>query len=408
MKFNNTISMEYSFRRWFVSLTAMICLALAGFNYAGIDVAYNDIRGNLGATLNQVSRITTVYVLGTFIIVPFSSWLSSQLGRRNYLGWAVICFTVCSFFCGNATNLNLLIVWRFLQGLAAGAMLVSSHTILTESWPIEKRATSQLLVLTGLGLGAALGDPIAGYITDEFSWIFIFFANIPLGIIACLLVFVFVKNESDKKDEDWQARILLTVGACCLYAGLERCQYVGELNMPLMILLVLVGLTGFILFTRRQYHLLNINLRAGLVLFLFYSFISGIQIVISNSSLNALTASNYDYFWVIALIPIVVILITTVLIQRNRKMIRPVITVGMLLLMISLWLSLKIVSFPAILILSIAEAMLSISILTLALSELEGKELGRGVAYYYVIGKIGGVLTTPLYFVVPYLLEVFK
>lgn len=193
---NNYI--EYGFRRWFVTLTVMICMALAVFNYAGVDVAGNDISGNLGGNLHTVGWITTTYILGALLIVPFSRWLSSRLGRRNYLGGAVIFFTVCSFFCGNAGGMGMLMVCRFLQGVGAGVMMVSSMMILMESWPGEKRGVPLVLGLVSIGIGWGLGKPVGGYITDEFSWVYVFLVNIPLGVIAGVMVFLFVRNGGGK------------------------------------------------------------------------------------------------------------------------------------------------------------------------------------------------------------------
>jgi DHA2 family multidrug resistance protein len=188
-------------------------------------VAFEDIRVNLGVSLDEVTWVTTTYSLANIIIIPFSSWLSRQFGRRNYFVIAVLLFTVCSFFCGNAIGIRELVIYRFLQGLGGGAMLVLSHTIITESWPVEKRATSQAFFILGMLAGGMLVVPLGGYLTDNYSWPYIFFVNIPVGIIACLLILSFVRNGSYEKREDWWSTLMLTVGVSSLYIILARGQH---------------------------------------------------------------------------------------------------------------------------------------------------------------------------------------
>lgn len=129
---------EYGSRRIIITITAVVCALLEIIDTTIVNVALPDMRGSLGATLNEVSWVITAYSLANVIIVPMTSWLSQQFGRRNYFTVSIILFTACSFLCGNATNIWELVVFRFLQGLGGGALLVTSQTIITESWPSEK------------------------------------------------------------------------------------------------------------------------------------------------------------------------------------------------------------------------------------------------------------------------------
>src|SRR5438309_8199897 len=130
---------EYGSRRVIITITAIICALLEIVDTTIVNVALNDMRGSLGATLTEVGWVITAYAIGNVIVVPMTSWLSQQFGRRNYFAASIILFTICSFLCGNAHSLWELIVFRFLQGMGGGALLVTSHTIITESYPPEKR-----------------------------------------------------------------------------------------------------------------------------------------------------------------------------------------------------------------------------------------------------------------------------
>src|SRR5450755_4857020 len=224
--FSQDSLVEYGFRRVIITLTAIICTLLEIIDTTIVNVALNDMRGNLGATLTEVAWVITAYAIGNVIIVPMTSWLSQQFGRRNYFAASVMMFTVCSFLCGNATGIWELVIFRFLQGLGGGALLVTSQTIITESYPIEKRGMAQALYGLGVIIGPTLGPPLGGYIVDHFSWPYIFYINIPIGIIATLLTLQYVRSpkygeKSAAKDVDW-----LGIGLLILFVG--SLQYVLE------------------------------------------------------------------------------------------------------------------------------------------------------------------------------------
>lgn len=185
---------EYGARRTVITLTAILCALLEIVDTTIVNVALNDMRGNLGATLSEVGWVITAYAIGNVIIVPMTSWLSQQFGRRNYFAASIIIFTIFSFLCGNSTSIWELVTFRFLQGIGGGALLVTSQTIITESYPVEKRAMAQAIYGLGVIIGPTLGPPLGGFIVDNYNWPNIFFINIPIGIAATLLTLQFVKS----------------------------------------------------------------------------------------------------------------------------------------------------------------------------------------------------------------------
>src|ERR1700709_621745 len=220
---------EYGSRRVIITITAVVCALLEIIDTTIVNVALPDMRGSLGATLNEVSWVITAYSLANVIIVPMTSWLSQQFGRRNYFATSVVIFTVCSFLCGNATNIWELVAFRFLQGLGGGALLVTSQTIITESWPKEKRAIAQGIYTLGVIIGPTLGPPLGGYIVTNSAWPYIFYINIPIGVIATLLTLQFVRSpkygeKSAAKDIDWLGIGLLALTVGSLQYVLEKGQ----------------------------------------------------------------------------------------------------------------------------------------------------------------------------------------
>src|ERR1041384_2397795 len=148
---------EYGARRVIITITAILCALLEIVDTTIVNVAINDMRGNLGATMTEVGWVITAYAIGNVIIVPMTSWLSQQFGRRNYFAASIIIFTIFSFLCGRATSIEELIIFRFLQGVGGGALLVTSQTIITESYPVEKRSMAQAIYGLGVIIGPRLG-----------------------------------------------------------------------------------------------------------------------------------------------------------------------------------------------------------------------------------------------------------
>ncbi len=227
--FSSDSLVEYGSRRVIITLTAIICTLLEIIDTTIVNVALNDMRGNLGATLTEVAWVVTSYAIGNVIIIPMTSWLSTQFGRRNYFAASIMIFTVCSFLCGNANGIWELVLFRFLQGIGGGALLATSQTIITEAYPPEKRNMAQAIYGLGVIVGPTLGPPLGGYIVENFSWPYIFYINIPIGVIATLLTLQYIRNpnygtKSAVGDIDWLGIVLLAVSVGSLQYVLEKGQ----------------------------------------------------------------------------------------------------------------------------------------------------------------------------------------
>src|SRR6187551_1771528 len=248
---------EYGARRVIITITAIFCALLEIVDTTIVNVALNDMKGNLGATLNEVGWVITAYAIGNVIVVPMTSWLSQQFGRRNYFGISVIIFTICSFLCGNASGTWELVAFRFLQGIGGGALLVTSQTIITESYPPEKRSMAQAIYGLGVIIGPTLGPPLGGWIVDNYSWPYIFYINIPVGVIATLLTLQFVKSPKfaekvKARNVDWLGIALLIIAIGSLQFILEKGQEEDWFNSNLITTLSVICFFGFYFFIWRE------------------------------------------------------------------------------------------------------------------------------------------------------------
>ncbi|RYY29252.1 MAG: DHA2 family efflux MFS transporter permease subunit [Sphingobacteriaceae bacterium] len=399
-----------------ITVTAVFCALLEIIDTTIVNVALNSMRGSLGATLSEISWVITAYSLANVIVIPLTSWLSQQFGRRNYFAASIIVFTVCSFLCGNATSIGELIVFRFIQGMGGGALLVTSQTIITESWPPEKRAMAQAIYVLGIIVGPTLGPPLGGYIVDNFSWPFIFYINIPVGIIATLLTIQYVRSPSyDQKrpanEVDWAGIILLTVGISSLQYVLEKGQEDDWFNSKLIIGLSTSAFLGLYLFVWRELQakhpavnlsvLSNGNLRMGVILSFimgFGTFGSTFIIPLFTQSLLGWTAQQAGVLQLPSTLFVAIMMpVVAVLIQKGVPQ-KYLIATGMGIFFIFCMMCYKIIVpdtsagnfFWPLMVRGLGLGLLSVPVSTMSLSTLKGQQIGQGAAFTGMMRQLGG------------------
>ena len=374
------------------------------------------MRGTLGATLSEVGWVITAYAIGNVIIVPMTSWLSIQFGRRNYFAASIILFTICSFLCGNATGIWELVVFRFLQGLGGGALLVTSQTIITESYPVEKRGMAQAIYGLGVIIGPTLGPPLGGYIVDHSSWPYIFYINIPIGVVATLLTLQFVRSpkygeKSKGADIDWLGIGLLALTVGSLQYVLEKGQDDDWFNSSAILYLAVAAVLGLFFFIWRETTfrtpivelrvLKNGNLRVGTIL----SFIMGFGlygstfiIPLYTQSILGWTAQQAGMLMVPAALTTAVMMpLIGRLLQKGVPQ-QYLVAAGMLLFSIFTFWGYFIVSpdtssdnfFWMLIVRGLGMGMLFIPITTLSLSTLKGQQIGQGAAFTGMMRQLGG------------------
>lgn len=407
---------EYGSRRVIITITAIFCALLEIVDTTIVNVALNDMRGSLGATLTEVAWVITAYAIGNVIIVPMTSWLSVQFGRRNYFAASIILFTVCSFLCGNASGIWELVLFRFLQGLGGGALLVTSQTIITESYPVEKRSMAQAIYGLGVIIGPTLGPPLGGYIVDHASWPYIFYINIPIGVIATLLTLQFVRSpkygvKSTGSDIDWLGIGLLAITVGALQYVLEKGQDDDWFNSNVILYLAVAALLGLFFFIWRETSfrnpivelrvLKNGNLRVGTIL----SFVMGFGMYGSTFIIPLYTQSILGWSAQQAgMLMVPAALTTAVMMPLIGKLLQKgvpqqyLVAGGMLLFAIFCFMGYFIVTpdtnsdafFWMLIIRGFGMGMLFIPITALSLSTLKGQQIGQGAAFTGMMRQLGG------------------
>lgn len=407
---------EYGARRAIVTITAILCALLEIVDTTIVNVALPDMKGNLGATLTEIGWVITAYAIGNVIIVPMTSWLSQQFGRRNYFAASIIIFTTFSFLCGNATGIWELVIFRFLQGVGGGALLVTSQTIITESYPIEKRGMAQAIYGLGVIIGPTLGPPLGGYIVDHYSWPYIFYINIPIGIVATLLTLQFIKSPRFKektlrKHIDFLGIVLLAVTVGSLQYVLEKGHDDDWFNDSIITTLAVTSVLGFFFFIWRELTyknpivelrvLKNGNLRVGTIM----SFLLGFGLYGSTFIIPLYTQTTLGWTAQQAGMLLIPSGIATAfmmpligrLLQSGVKQ-QYLVAGGLITFFLySLW-AYKILTpdtgadafWWLLLVRGMGLGLLFIPITTLALSTLHGQQIGQGAAFTGMMRQLGG------------------
>lgn len=407
---------EYGWRRVIITITAVMCALLEIIDTTIVNVALNDMKGNLGATLNDVSWVITAYAIANVIIVPLTSWLSQQFGRRNYFAMSIVIFTVASFLCGNATNIWELVFFRFIQGLGGGALLVTSQTIITEVYPPEKRGMAQALYGMGVIVGPTLGPPLGGYITDNFSWPYIFYINIPIGIIATILTLTYIKspNYGGKRsfsEVDWLGIFLLIMAVGALQFVLEKGQEHDWFEDGWIIALSVVAFLGVYLFIWRELVapnpvvelrvLKNRNLAIGTILSFILGFgLYGSTFVLPLFTQNALRWTAFQSGLMLVPSSVMTGLMMPIVGRAVQSGFphKYLIAMGFSIFFgYSLWSYTIITPFTGegdffwlLMLRGVALGFLFVPTTTLALSSLKGKEIGQGAAFTGMVRQLGG------------------
>src|ERR1700720_2167212 len=179
---------------WIIALTVTLATFMEVLDTSIANVALPHIAGSLSAGQDESTWVLTSYLVSNAIVLPLSGWLSSIVGRKNFYMGCVALFTVSSFLCGLAPNLATLIICRVLQGAGGGGLQPSEQAILADTFPPAKRGMAFAVYGIAVVTAPAIGPTLGGWITDNFSWRWIFFINIPVGILSLALTSLLVSD----------------------------------------------------------------------------------------------------------------------------------------------------------------------------------------------------------------------
>jgi DHA2 family multidrug resistance protein len=255
---------------WLVALAVVIPTFMEVLDTTIANVALRYIAGGLSSPATDSEWVITSYLAANAIVLPISGWLAMRLGRRNYFLLSIAVFTVASALCGMARDLNSLIAFRVLQGLAGGGLQPSSQGILLDAFPKEKAGTAMTLFGMAALLAPVVGPTLGGYITDNYGWRWIFYLNVPVGLLALLMCQAVVVDPNYLKEERVRLRgkhqpfdtlglCLLSITMVCWEVLLSKGQewdWLGDPFYRIQTLIVLfVGGLGWLIY--RETHCAN-------------------------------------------------------------------------------------------------------------------------------------------------------
>jgi MFS transporter, DHA2 family, multidrug resistance protein len=212
--------------RWLILLGLITAAIMEVLDTTIVNVALPEMAGNLGATQEEISWVATGYILSNVVFLPLTAFFTERFGRQRYLTASIIIFVVASFLCGTSHSLGELVFWRIVQGAGGAALLSTAQATLRQIFPREQQGIVQSVFLLGIIVAPTLGPTLGGWITDNYTWSWCFFINVPIGMAAAFLVTTFLKDSPDLKahhaEIDWLGIGLLTVGIGCLQWVLEE------------------------------------------------------------------------------------------------------------------------------------------------------------------------------------------
>ena len=242
--------------KWIVAGTVLIGTIMAVLDSSIINVALPEMSGTLGATIEEITWVVTGYILAQVIIMPICGLLSARFGRKHFYIASVILFTAASMACGAARSMAVMVFFRAVQGLGSGVMITVSQAILRETFPPEEQGTAMGIYGLGVVLAPAFGPTLGGWLTDQYSWPWVFYVNVPIGVVAILLVQRFVTDPPyllrEKGKLDLPGLALMTAGLGALQLMLEKGQDKDWFQSSFIVWLAVVAVVGLALFVWRE------------------------------------------------------------------------------------------------------------------------------------------------------------
>ena len=241
---------------WWITAAVMLGVFMEVLDTTVVNVSLPHIAGNLSASVDETTWVLTSYLVSNAIILPMTGWLANQFGRKRILMTSIIGFTLASVACGMAPNLSSLIFFRVIQGATGGGLQPLSQAIMLEAFPGPKRGKAMAVWGLGIVVAPMLGPVLGGWITDSYSWRWIFYINLPVGLMAALMSqwFIFDPPYIKRKSAsvDYWGIGLLAVGIGALQVMLDKGQEDDWFSSHFITILTILAIGGLVAFTVRE------------------------------------------------------------------------------------------------------------------------------------------------------------
>ncbi|HEX3770333.1 MAG TPA: DHA2 family efflux MFS transporter permease subunit [Polyangiaceae bacterium] len=250
--------------KWLVTVSITFGTLMGAIDSSIVAVALPHMMGTLGATVQEITWISTGYIIANVVVMPLTAFLGRLFGQKRVYMLCLLLFLVGSILCGTARSLQGLLVYRAVQGLGAGALQPTEQAILRQTFPPKEQGMAMALFAMAVMLGPAIGPTLGGYIVDNYSWPWIFYINIPVGVIGLIMVATFVhedeeivaKNrelaEAQRKKVDWWGIGLMVIGLCTLQYVLEEGQQDDWFSSTLISVMCAVSAISIAAFVIRE------------------------------------------------------------------------------------------------------------------------------------------------------------
>jgi DHA2 family multidrug resistance protein len=241
--------------KYLIAFAVVLAALMQVIDSSIVNVALPDMMGNLGASLDEIAWVSTGYILASVIVIPLTGWLGSMFGRTRYFVGSIILFTLASFFCGASHSLGMLIFWRIVQGIGGGALMTVSQAVLFEAFPREEAGMAMALFGLGVMVGPTIGPTLGGWLTDNYGWPWIFYINLPVGILAAVMIGTYVRDSIHQQKPptiDYIGIALLAVSVGALQYVLEHGQRDDWFDSSVILGLTVAGVVGGIVLIWRE------------------------------------------------------------------------------------------------------------------------------------------------------------
>lgn len=238
--------------KWLIAFAVMMAAVMEVLDMTIANVALDHIRGSLSAGVDEAAWVLTSYIVANAVVLPLTGWFGSYFGRKRVFLFCVVSFTVSSLLCGAAPNLELLVLFRVIQGACGGALMPMSQAILLETFPPSEHAKAMAVWGLGMMLGPILGPILGGWITESYSWRWIFYINVPFGFLAFFLISTSLEDPSYVKRVikriDWWGLSYLVLAVGCGQIVLDKGEREDWFSSDLIVALTIISAASFLLF----------------------------------------------------------------------------------------------------------------------------------------------------------------